>query len=184
MIQLINEKGGLIAKCIIFQVAMSIFGIMFAATIIALNEDWLIFAGIFSILFYFALVGAALNEDGILDHLRVVGNRATPDALRGFKYVFISYIPTLALTLLHVILRTVGVANSLTDILNIVIRFLASGMYLSLDRFFFASGDTFVPFSLYAYSFLIYQVFSIVVCGLFYYVGLRGISLLPKKKEE
>lgn len=184
MKQLLNEKGSLIAKSIIFQVAMSIFGIMFTATIIALDEGFLLFAGIFSILFYFALMGAALNEDGTKDYLRVKGNRARPDILCGFKYVLISYIPTLAITLLHVILRTAGVVNSLTDILNIIIRFLTSGMYLSLDRYFFASGDTFMPFSLYGYSFLIYQVFSIIVCGLFYYIGLCGISLLPKKKEE
>lgn len=184
MKQLINEKSSLIAKLIIFQIAMSLFGLMFAATVIALNEGLLLFAGTFSILFYFALVGAALNEDGVKDHLKVACDRAKPDALCGFKYVLISYIPTLVITVLNIILNIFGVLDSLRGILVIIIRMFTSGMFQCIDRFLFGSGDSFVSFSLYGYSFLVYQIISIIICGLFYFLGLRGISLLPKKKAE
>ena len=184
MKKIFNEKGSMIAKAIIFQIAMSIFGCMITMSIIAIDEGWLLLGGIFSILFYFSLIGAAINEDGAKDHLKISAGRMEPDALLGFKYILISYIPTFLITILFVILNLFGLENSLTQIMAILIRLFLSGMYQGLDRVIFASGDTLAKFSLYCFSFVIYQVISVVVCGLFYYIGYKGINLTSGKKKE
>ncbi len=181
---MIKEKSGMIVKLIIFQIAMSIFGVMIASSVIILSEGLLLLAGIFSVLFYFALVGAALNEDGLKDNIRASRESVAVSAFTGFKYALISYVPTLLITLVLAVLRTVGVRNSLISILVVVIRAFLSGMYLGLDTSIFGAGETVMTFSANGYSFLIYQMISILACGVFYYIGFRGINLLPKKKEE
>lgn len=180
----LKEKSSMISKAIIFQIAMSIFGVMLASSIQAFGNTVLVIAGVFSVLFYFALIGAALNEDGLRDNIKVTHGRAVEDKLLGFKYIAVSYIPTLAITVVYVILKLCGLNNDITTLINALIRLFLSGMYLSLDRAIFAMGDTLNAFSLNGWSFLIYQVFSIVICGLFYIIGLKGINLIPVKKEE
>lgn len=181
---MIKEKSSMIVKLIIFQIAMSIFGVMIASSVLVLGEGLLLFAGIFSVLFYFALVGAAINEDGLGDNVKLSREGATVNKFTGLKYAFVSYIPTLVVTLILAILRTIGINNSLTSILVVIVRAFLSGMYLGLDTTIFGAGETVMTFSANGYSFLIYQLVSIVVCGVFYYIGFKGINLLPKKKEE
>lgn len=180
----IKEKTSMISKAIVFQIAMSIFGIMLASSIQSFGNTVNLIAGIFSILFYFALIGAALNEDGLKDNIKVAHNRAEADMLLGMKYIAISYIPTFAITILYIILCLFGFENVLTVTLNAIIRLFLSGMYLGFDRFLFAAGDTLMPISLNGWTFIIYQIFSVVVCGIFYLIGLKGINLMPSKKEE
>lgn len=181
---MIKEKSSIIIKLIIFQIAMSIFGVMIASSVLVLGEGLLLAAGVFSVLFYFALVGAAINEDGLRDNIKLSRESASVNALIGFKYAFVSYIPTIVITLLLSVLRTIGINNSLTSILVVIIRAFLSGMYLGLDTSIFGAGETVMSFSANGYSFLIYQLVSVLVCGVFYYIGFKGINLLPKKKEE
>ena len=180
----IKEKSNMITKAIVFQIAMSIFGIMLASSIQSFGNAVKLFAGIFSVLFYFALIGAALNEDGLKDNIKVSRNTVKADAFLGMKYIAVSYIPTFAVTILYIILRLFGIANGLTSTLNVLIRLFLSGMYLSLDSYLFAAGNTPMPVSINGWTFLIYQIFSVIVCGLFYIAGLKGINLLSSKKEE
>lgn len=180
----IKEKTGMIYKAIIFQIAMSLFGLMLSASVIAINESFLLFAGIFSILFYFALIGASVNEDGVKDYLRIKAGRSETDAFLGLKYAAISYIPAFIITVLYIILRLFSLENALTQILSILIRLLSCGMYLSFDRYLFVSGDSFLPFSLNGYSFLIYEIVSVLVIGLFYFIGVKGINLLSSKSDK
>lgn len=180
----IKEKTGMISKSIVFQIAMSLFGMMLSASVIAINEKFLLVAGIFSFLFYFALIGAAVNEDGVKDYLKIKAGRAKQDIFLGLKYAAVSYIPTFAITLIYIILRIFSIENALTQILSILIRLLSCGMYLSFDRYLFASGDSFLPFSLNGYSFLIYEVASVLIIGIFYFIGVKGINLLSTKSDK
>ena len=180
----IKEKSSMISKAIIFQIAMSIFGVMLASSIQSFGNIVLILGGLFSVLFYFALIGAAVNEDGLRDNVKVTHGRVEEDKLLGFKYIAISYIPTLAVTVAYLIMKLCGLNNDFTTLINALIRLFLSGMYLGLDRVIFAMGDTLHAFSLNGWSFLIYQLFSIVICGLFYILGLKGVNLVPVKKQE
>ncbi len=180
----IKEKTGMISKAIIFQIAMSLFGMMLSASVIAINEKLLLVAGIFSFLFYFALIGAAVNEDGVKDYLKIKAGRVEKDVFLGLKYIAISYIPTFAITVIYIVLRFFSLENALTQILSILIRLLSCGMYLSFDRYLFASGDSFLPFSLNGYSFLIYEIISVLIIGLFYLLGVKGINLLSTKSDK
>ncbi len=179
----LDEKGNMIAKCIVFQLAMSLFGIMITMTLLALNEVAVVLGGIFSILFYFALVGAAVNEDGVKDCIKVEGGRMEKDAILGLKYVAISYIPTFIISGLYCVLSLCGVQNSFTSILNLITRFFTTGMYMGLDISIFGAGETVAAFSYNGYSYLIYEIVSVIVLGLLYYAGLCGINLVRKKNE-
>ncbi len=185
MKRIFELKGRLIFKSIIFQIAMSIFGIMLAMAVLAINEKYLVFAGVFSVLFYFALAGAAFNEDGLADNLKIKGNRLTEDKLLGLKCAAVYYIPTFIITVLQIVFYyTVGADNPVFQLLNMVNRFFTSGMYLSLDRVLFATGDTFEAISYSGIIYIVYQLFSVIVLGIFYYLGVRGINLLGKPREK
>lgn len=189
MKKLLNEKGHLIARCIVFQIAMSIFGIMITFATVQMGKNIQLIGGIFSVLFYFSLMGAFLNEDGLKDKIKYERNSATYDYFYGMKYIAISYIPSLLITVIYSVLATLGVAESLASILNMLIRFFISGMYIGVDIYLFSSGNgvdniMYNSFSINGYSFIIYQLFSIIICGLFYYIGMKGINLLKSKENN
>lgn len=189
MKKILNEKGSLIARSIIFQIAMSIFGIMICLATAKMGDSVLLLSGIFSILFYYALVGATYNEEGLKDKMKFERNREKFDYLYGLKCAAVSYIPSLIITVVYSVLRVLNVAESFTYILNMLIRSFISAMYLGLDIFLFSGVDgneniVYNQFSLNGFSFIIYQIISICACGLFYYVGMKGINLVKKKNDE
>ena len=189
MKKIINEKGDLIAKCIVFQIAMSVFGIMINFATVQMGNTVLLLGGIFSILFYFALVGATLNEDGLKDKIKYDRLKENPDKLYGVKFMAVSYIPSLLITGLFSLLMSFGILEGVTYVVNMIIRFFISGMYIGIDIFLFSktneAGDIiYNSFSMNGYSFLIYQIISILICGLFYYLGLRGVNLIKTKKDN
>lgn len=189
MKRILNEKGSLIARCIVFQIAMSIFGIMINFATVQLGNTILILGAVFSVLFYFALVGASLNEDGLKDKIKYDRNKEKADIFYGLKYVAVSYIPSFVITAVFSLFRTLNIFESFTYVVNMLIRFFISGMYIGVDILLFSGTDSvgntvYDYFSLNGYSFLIYQIVSIIICGLFYYLGIRGINLVGGKKKD
>ena len=189
MKKILNEKGHLIARCIVFQIAMSIFGIMINSVTVQMSNTILLLGGIFSVLFYFSIMGAFLNEDGLKDKIKKERNSDTYDYFYGMKYVSISYIPSLLITIIHSVLTTFGLAETVTSLLNMLIRFFISGMYIGIDVYLFSSGNSvdtiaYNSFSSNGYSFIIYQLFSVIICGLFYYMGMKGINLIKSKRDN
>lgn len=189
MKRLLNEKGSLIARCIIFQIAMSIFGIMINFATVMLGKTILILGAIFSVLFYFSLVGASLNEDGLKDKIKFERNKEKIDVFYGMKYAAVSYVPSIVLTAIYSLFKTLNIFEGFTYVVNMILRFFISGMYLGIDILLFSRTDAegytvYSSFSYNGYSFLIYQLISIAICGLFYYFGIRGINLIGGKKKE
>lgn len=189
MIKILKQKGSLIARCIVFQIAMSVLGFFVISAVANSGNTLILLAGIFTILFYFALVGATVNEDGLKDELTNKRSGLKPDIFLGIKYMAISYIPTFSLTLLLCLFRTFGIFAGAADIIVIFVRAFLTGMYFGIDMNLFIQGYSEEGYAIYSafssngYSLLIYQLFSVIICGLFYYLGLRGINL-NKTKEK
>ena len=190
MKNLLSAKGHLIARCIVFQIAMSLMGFFVISAVAFQSRSIILIAGLFTMLFYFAITGASLNEDGLKDELIMSRNRQKSDPCCGLKYVALSYIPSFLLTLIASVFRTFNVFTGVADTLIMIIRFFFSGMYLGIDMFFFITGTdkngyaVYNLFSANGYSLLLYQIFSVVVCGLIYYLGVKGINLLKGKEKK
>lgn len=190
MKKIFNEKGSLIARCIVFQIAMSLLGFFVMSAVAYMNDTIILLAGIFTMLFYFAITGATLNEDGLKDALASSRINSKPDIFYGAKYVAVSYIPVLFATVLASIFRTLGILSGISDVIIMIIRFFFSGMYLGIDMALFITGIDEKGFAVYnmfsnnGYSLIVYQIFSIIICGLFYYLGIKGINLVKTKEKQ
>lgn len=190
MKKILSEKGNLIARCIVFQIAMSLLGFFVLSAIANTNDTVILLGGIFTMLFYFALMGAFLNEDGLKDALILKRNNESIDAFYGMKYVAVSYIPTLLMTICIIIFRTFSFAFEAADFLVMIVKFFFSGMYIGIDMILFITGANEQGYAVYhiissnGYSLLFYQLFSIVICGLFYYLGTKGVNLIKTKDKQ
>lgn len=191
MKKIFNEKGHLIARCIVFQVAMSLLGFFVISGMFNASKTILLLGGIFSVLFYYAIMGAALNEDGLKDALITNRNKnMKKDEFYGMKYVAVSYIPTFVLTVALILMRCFNFAANIADTLVLIIKFFFTGMYFGIDMFLFITGvdaegyAVYSKFSSNGYSLLIYEVISVIICGIFYYLGHKGINLLNFKDKK
>ncbi len=190
MKKILSEKGNLIARCIVFQIAMSLLGFFVLSGIANISNTVVLIGGIFTMLFYFAIMGAFLNEDGLKDALIMKRNNMSFDYFYGMKYVAISYIPTLFMTVLIAIFRTFSIASQAADFLVMIVKFFFTGMYIGIDMSLFITGVDENGYAIYStfsnngYSLIIYQLFSIAVCGMFYYLGLKGVNLVKTKEKK
>ncbi len=190
MKKILSEKGNLIARCIVFQIAMSLLGFFVLSAIANTSKTVILLGGVFTMLFYFALMGAFLNEDGLKDALILKRNSEKMDEFYGMKYVAISYIPTILMTLCIIIFRTFSFAYEAADFLILIVKFFFSGMYIGIDMSLFITGTSEQGYAVYhvfstnGFSLLVYQIFSIVICGMFYYLGARGINFMKTKEKQ
>jgi len=191
MKRILNEKGHLIARCIVFQIAMSLLGFFVISAVANSSKTIVCIAGIFTACFYYAIMGASLNEDGLKDQL--IASRSQYkgwNGLYGMKYVAISYIPTFILTLAIIILRSFDIAYKVADALVLIVKFFFTGMYFGIDMSLFITGADANGFAVYSqfsnngFSLIIYQIASVIICGLFYYLGFKGINLLGSKDKK
>lgn len=190
MKKIFNEKGNLIARCIVFQIAMSLLGFFVMSAIANMGNTIVLLGGIFTVLFYFALMGAFLNEDGLKDALIKGRVNERTDPFYGLKYVAVSYIPTILMTLCIIVFRTFSFAYEAADFLVMIVKFFFSGMFFGIDMSLFITGfdekgyAIYHCFSVNGYSLLIYQLIAIIVCGVFYYLGIKGINLTKAKEKQ
>ena len=133
MFETIKSKSHMISKLFVFQIAMSLFGLFVVSPF---NGYWQVAASAFSCLFYFSLVSYAIIEDGQKDCISHTAGRIEGKSYTGFVYALVSYIPTLVVVIIEVILRLCTAGNTLTtlkDLLGLLIRFGFMGMYLGFD---------------------------------------------------
>ena len=199
MKELINRKSGVIGKLFIYQIAMSLFGLF---VISPFSGRMQIVASLFATLFYFSLVCYAIIEDGQKDYVSFSAGRLEDGkATDGFVYALISYIPTIVIVLLNVILNLANVSvDTLKSLLGIVIRFFLMGMYLGFDtglvvrtanpvtfQMEIAEGEKFLFLSDNYLIFAICLIFLPVVCGVCYNLAFNGkihVDTTPKEKKN
>ncbi len=191
---LFHEKGGLIGKYIINQIAMSLFGFMMSATAVAMGHDWLLPFGLFGLLFYYFILFTFVYEDGLKDALRVDGGRMKRDRLLSLKYCSLAAIPAFAIALLNFLLRAFGSGRAVAaiySVLDTLTRFFTYGMYNALDNYLFTSSYetaqaevTRAYFSASGLSFVCYTVLTLLVCVIAYNMGLAQTRLNKNDKKN
>lgn len=189
---LFKEKGGLMGKYIVNQIALSLFGFMMAATAVAMGHDWLFPFGLFGLLFYHFILFTFVYEDGLKDALRVNGGRMKKDRLLSLKYCSIAAFPGFAVALLNFVLRSFSsghVAEAVYSVLDTVTRFFTYGMYNALDNYFFTVSETAstvsrASFSSSGLSFVCYTFLTLAVCFAAYNLGLAQIRLSKKSHKN
>ena len=198
-----KQKFDMILKLFIYQFAMSLLGLFVVSPFTYFNKIQ-IAAAVFSTLFYFALVCYAVIEDGQKDYISHTAGRIKGKAYAGFLYAFYSYIPTIVIVFIQVVLMLFTDTNELTVlkvILGFLIRIFLMGMYLGFDSGFVPripdeitqQKTVNVPDWLVYMSdnYLIFACFLIltpVVCGITYYLAFTGkvhvdTSVKTKKKK-
>ena len=133
MLATIKEKSNMIGKLFVYQIAMSLLGLFVVSPF---NGSVQIAASVFASLFYFSLVCYAIIEDGQKDFVSHSAGRISGNPLSGLVYALVSYIPTIIIVAIQVILNLATDATALSgikSILTFVIRFFLMGMYLGFD---------------------------------------------------
>lgn len=190
MKKLFSNKGHLMLKYIVNQIAMSLFGLMMSASALAINDNLLLPFGIFGLLFYYFILITFIREDGLKDAIKVDGGRIKIDVFMSLKYCGIAAIPGFLIALLNMFLHIFNngaiAYEGAAVVLNAVTRILVYGMYNTLDTYFF-NNETGI-LSSYNYlssngiTYVLYTVFTLAVCFLAYYTGVKQMFVKEEKK--
>ena len=127
-----------IVKCILNQVAITMFGLMIAFATMQ-NETMLLVGSLFSIGFYLFLTYYMFWEIGGKDRIHEDSGRREKTPVRGLLVSLISYIPMIVMAILMLIVypytETVEAAGNTYAIVNTLTRFLHA-MYLGLAQLY------------------------------------------------
>lgn len=133
MKELWQNKSRLIGKLLINQFAFSLFGV-FVSSALTRSGVLSVLAGLFSLLFYLSVVGFAVLDDGQRDKIAFEAGRVDGRSpVTGLGYACLSFVPTILLCLVHVLLYVGGIADTVRSILNLIIRFFLAGEVLGID---------------------------------------------------
>ena len=177
----IIEKGALMGKFIAFQIAMSFFGLMMFTSISAINQSFMVWAGLFCIAFYASILGSAFWEEGAKDRIKVGGRRMKKDIFLGLKIAAVPYAPTVLLTAVFAVLKLIpNFKGSAVSILNIIIKILLSGVYVPFDIGAFDNALD----SAVGLRFLVYCLITLAIAFISYYLGLAGFGEKTDSKTK
>lgn len=178
MKNLFNEKGHLMVKFLINQIAMSVFGIMMSFTAASIGNSWLLAFGLFALLFYYFIMWSYIWEDGAKDGIKVSGGRMKKNSFLGLSYCAIASIPSMLFaTLLIVFNLTLDSASAPVGIMNIVVKIFTFGMYNAIDSYFALSAEWFKSLSTIGVTYLFYSFVTLLVCHMAYFCGTKQIKL-------
>lgn len=185
-----SEKGNLMTKYIVNQIAMSVFGVMIATTSMALGDAWLLPFGLFALLFYYFILIAFIREDGLKDALKIDGGRMKKDSFLGLKYCAVAAIPGLVLAILNTVFQSfgaqTGVIASITGVFNVITRIFVYGMYTGIDSYLFNQEigvfSALNSASSLGITYIVYTFVTLVVSHLAYISGVYQWLIKEKKK--
>jgi len=200
MISAIREKTHMISKLFVYQIAISLLGVFVVSPF---NGNLQVFASVFAILFYFSLVCYAVIEDGQKDFVSHSAGRIAGKGYTGFVYALASYIPTIIIVAVQVILHLVtdvATLSGVKTILTFIIRFFLMGMYLGIDTGLVQRGydsvnqmsvvlkgsDALVFMSDNYLIFAVCLLFLPLVAGVSYHLAFKGkvhVNTAPKNKK-
>ncbi len=182
--KIVSEKGNMIGKFIIYQIAMSFFGLMMFMSVSAIAEDFMLLAGIFCIAFYASILGTALWDEGVNDKIKISGGRMKKDNFLGLKICLIPYSVTMLITAFNAVYSyIVGETDAVVSIITAVVKVLLSGVYVCFDLALFpvAEGEAAVA-SENALRFFLYCFVTLVIGFVAYWMGVNGIGEKKAKK--
>ena len=172
-----------IIKCLLNQIAITMFGLMIAFATTQ-SETMLLIGSLFSIGFYLFLTYYMFWEIGGKDRIQEDSGRRQKTPVRGLVISLISYIPMFLMAILMLIIHpytnTVEAAGNTFTIINMLTRFLHA-MYLGLAQLY--SPNTPIVWLLVCFPApVVAQVGYMLGNRNFRILGLFGIK--PNLKDE
>lgn len=179
-----KEKGPLIVKYIVNQIAMSLFGFMMATTAMMLGDSWLLPFGIFALLFYLFILITFIREDGQKDAIKIESGRMKRDSFSALKYCSVAAIPGFIIALINVILSfsaaQTGFVAVCSAVFNVITRIFVYGMYNPIDSYLFNHEIGIFSFAEFisssGISYLLYTFVTLFVCHITYCISTRNSS--------
>lgn len=195
MKKIFSQKGNLMTKFLINQIALSLFGLMVAGFGIK-NDGWMLAMGVFAILFYYFILITFIREDGLKDALKVEGGRMKKDPLLSLKYCGLAAVPGFVVVFINIVASLITkfaslsspVLDSISGVANIITRVLTYGMYNPLNVYLFDSTSGVLKgaswLSECGITFAVYTLFTLVVCFLAYNSGLNQMFVKENPKQR
>ncbi len=137
-----SENSKIVGKILLNQFGSTFLGIMVitAASSAKSQKDWLmLFASIFSSIFYLFLIYNVIWEKGGQDRIKIDGGRAAKNKWKGLYISLCANIPNFILAILVLISDPFKSAHAWAGTLNVVGRaacLLWEGMYAGLVSYF------------------------------------------------
>ena len=183
MKEFLLRKKSIIGKFAVNQIAFSVFGIMVSSAILVFSSQFVLYAGIFSALFYLTLIYSSAYYDGEKDAISCEGGSIEYMPLSGLYYALIQYIPTIIIVILNVVFRLLISDTLISAIFNVITRIAAMGMYMGIDIHLRSIGPSLEYISNLGVFFAVFLIIYPLVSCLGYYFGLKNIHLFNKIKE-
>lgn len=198
MLSFFKKYSHIISSLIANQLGMTVFGFIvttFAITYSQKNgvEDdnrFLLVASIFSIAFYMFLIVVTSNEEGSKDKVRIDAGRIKFEPTLGIKWglcanavnYLLSFIaiPTYFIFMANRSLTAVGNISAITEALARILQSPYSGI---VSVIFSDTGNT-ALMAVKMLTLLLLPLPAIFFTWLGYYIGIKGIMLLPDKKKK
>ena len=172
-----------IIKCLLNQIAITMFGLMIAFATMQ-NETLLLVGSLFSIGFYLFLTYYMFWEIGGKDRIQEDAGRRKKTPIRGLLVSLISYIPMIIMAIIllavHPFTQTSEAAGNAFMIVNMLTRFLHA-MYLGLITLYSPNNQI---------AWLLICLPAPVVAQIGYMLGNRNFRILglfgikPNLKDE
>lgn len=184
-----NDNQKTIVRLILNQFGATVMGLLVTAAAHS-NDMLMLFASLFSTVFYLVLLYCVIWERGGQERIRIDGGRAAWKPLNGLYMGLIANIPNFVLAILIFIGKIFGSlegpfgyewAGNMYAIANVVTR-LWNGMYIGIIQ-------TYSPYNPIIHFLDILP--ALAVCTLGYYLGLKNVRIFsifdlkpPKNASE
>ena len=183
MLQFLKDNSYNFVKCILNQVAITMFGLMLAFATLQ-NETLLLLSSLFSIAFYLFLTYYMFWEIGGKDRIKEDTGRRKKTPLRGFLVCLTANIPNLIMGLIVVLTKNAAATNEVAGNIYMVVNMLARGleaMYLGLITLY-------SPYNPIAFLLICFP--APIIAGIAYLLGnhnfrIAGLfGIKPNLKDE
>lgn len=183
MLHFFKENSYHIVKCLLNQIAMTMFGLMVAFATLQ-NETLLLLGSLVAVGLYLVITYYMFWDMGGTDRIREDGGRRTKTPLRGFAVAMIANIPNLILAILLLATSAAGKTSEAAGGVFAVCNLLARGfeaMYLGLIVLY-------SPYNPIAFLLIVFPVPFVAWFG--YFLGHRNFrigslfGIKPNTKNE
>lgn len=176
-----------IIRLIATQVGISIFAMMLQFATIMINDSLHLVASIGAVIFYMVLLYSTCWEMGYKNSERIAAGRLRQSPLHGAYVSLASYIPVIFLLVLLWVGFAFGSQSWGGGMFLIVkwVLFIYYSAYYGLINFAVQSMSVF-DFQTFLFPLLytLSLIPGILVSGIAYYLGSRGIALFSKPKPD
>ncbi len=172
-----------IVKCLLNQVALTLFGLMLAFATIQ-NETYLLLSSLFSVAFYLFLTYYMFWEIGGKDRIKEDSGRKKKTPFAGFLICLAANIPNLLMGLIICLTKSAAGTNEIAGNIYVVVNMLARGleaMYLGLIQLYSPNNPI---------AFLLICLPAPIMAQLAYMLGNRNFRIAgifgikPNLKDE